>query len=897
MTGRYSRSDIENAFPGGRWQPDGEYLVRSPLREERTASFRINIEKRNWKDFGSDEGGKLSDLFKMLGVADPWQGNQPSWQEPVIHYEKILSSADQERSKKAKALWEESKPTDGHNYLKRKKISIEGLRVDTEGNLLIPGYGIDGRIISVERISAKGEKRHLGPKQGAFFPVGDFKGDSPIILLEGAATAVSANQITEWPAIGCFGTAGLLPVAELFQKRYPGRQIVVSPDNDESGHRAGREARAAGFKVVSLPDGSKKGLDWNDLVCDRGLEAAQEAFQAQLEAARAARMENPEPAPEQEQPQGERSRRGFKLKRIGELEMTPPEFLVKGLLEKDTLISVFGPPESGKSFIALSLAACVSTGLPFMGRHVEEGPIVYIAGEGKAGILRRTAAWEIFNGVSLRDAPFYLSEGAADFLDNGGVVDVITAADEATQQEGRPPVLIVIDTVSRSFGSGDENSSQDMKKFVDSLDFLRERYTGAVVMAVHHSGVSETSRGRGSSVLRAALDAEFKVSRDGEVVRMESTKMKDAERPKPLSFALEDVPLGETIEGEAYGSAALRETEYSPEAENKLTPSMRRALETFRKAAKEAPTMDEDGRFLGVHVEDWRPVFYAAATASTTDGKWRAFDRARKDLVDRGKLRVENDIYTAVEPADELLTNHYARSLKNLTGNDTTTNNDNVDKCRSANMGGERQTTTHPLKGGVVSFPVCRPEEEKSGDIPSTARDEKMENHPSSCGEKYSSLEAAEAWAGNIPGRLSELKARAIKELNPSDGMTAREYYEHLLMNEYAGFLESGRGNPPAEPQRGEVMSVAEIATLTGATAEEVEAELSRWQNCGRLSVDGAGNISTLEGTNYPGADDAEEPDDEGAGDLQEQDASPEEEKSATVEEWLSWADEVMADE
>ena len=73
----------------------------------------------------------------------------------------------------------------------------------------------------------------------------------------------------------------------------------------------------------------------------------------------------------------------------------------------------------------------------------------------------------------------------------------------------------------------------------------------------HHSGHADKSRSRGSTVLKATLDAEFRVSKDGFFVTLEATKMKDAEHPAPLAFQMESVSLGIGMNGKPITSAAL----------------------------------------------------------------------------------------------------------------------------------------------------------------------------------------------------------------------------------------------------------------------------------------------------------------------------------------------------
>ena len=61
---------------------------------------------------------------------------------------------------------------------------------------------------------------------------------------------------------------------------------------------------------------------------------------------------------------------------------------------------------------------------------------------------------------------------------------------------GAPPQMIVIDTLARNFGAGNENSTEDMNRFVASIDrYLREEFGSAIVL-VHHTGHDAASRAR-----------------------------------------------------------------------------------------------------------------------------------------------------------------------------------------------------------------------------------------------------------------------------------------------------------------------------------------------------------------------------------------------------------------
>ncbi|TPG38656.1 hypothetical protein EAH79_16220 [Sphingomonas koreensis] len=307
--------------------------------------------------------------------------------------------------------------------------------------------------------------------------------------------------------------------------------------------------------------------------------------------------------------------------RIADMVARPPVFLVDGLIEEDALAVLFGDPASGKSLVAIDMAASIATGHPFHGRSVRSGATFYIAGEGKNGLRRRFAAWETLNGQSLDLAPLYASQTAVQFLDGESAALVMAAIDALAAEHG-PPRLIVIDTLARNFGGGDENSTADMNRFVVALDKLRERFPGSTVLLVHHSGHGDKERARGSSVLRGAVDTEYKVAKVNDAVHLTNHKMKDAAPPPPMAFDLVEMA----------GSVAL---EYAGEPSAKgRKPSAIQAL-----AAQAFDASAEPDR---VTLEAWRTAFYALHTGSET-AKRKAFTRGRDWMTGTGMIRSDDD--------------------------------------------------------------------------------------------------------------------------------------------------------------------------------------------------------------------------------------------------------------
>lgn len=239
----------------------------------------------------------------------------------------------------------------------------------------------------------------------------------------------------------------------------------------------------------------------------------------------------------------------------------PIRWVVRDMLEGEAMSMLFGPPNVGKSFVALDMACCVATGTAWQGKAVEKGPVVLVVGEGLPGVIRRLQAWSQERGVSLKGAQLFVTTRSVPMLNAAAAAELVESVDSACVQGESfvSPTMVVIDTLARNFGEGDENSAKDASRFIETLDeHLRRRYR-AHVMIVHHSG-HEAGRARGSSAFKGAMDQEFGVAPflGGELIKLECKKMKDAPRFQPIEFRLEEVFLGEDDYGDAITSAVLK---------------------------------------------------------------------------------------------------------------------------------------------------------------------------------------------------------------------------------------------------------------------------------------------------------------------------------------------------
>lgn len=227
----------------------------------------------------------------------------------------------------------------------------------------------------------------------------------------------------------------------------------------------------------------------------------------------------------------------FRLYSTAELlTLPPPKWLIDTILPEGGLCTLYGPPESFKSFVALDLALCVASGRPWHGYEVQQGHVLYVAAEGGPGIGKRVRAWLLAQGLSASTTEVaWLIESLSIFKDS---TDMALLLDRIAEIE-RIPRLIVIDTLARCF-DGDENQQEDMGRFVAGLDRLRHEY-GSTLLAIHHTRL-DGDRERGNTALRGGTDTMMSITRDGDTILLECTKQKDAEHFPSITLKLRVIP-------------------------------------------------------------------------------------------------------------------------------------------------------------------------------------------------------------------------------------------------------------------------------------------------------------------------------------------------------------------
>jgi len=401
-----------------------------------------------------------------------------------------------------------------HPYLVRKSIKTHGARVTGDGRLVVPLYGGDGTLATLQYIDHEGGKLYHagGQTTGKYWMLGSMDEPGPLYVAEGFATAATIHQATNRPVVAAYSASNLVPVTAVLREAYPSQAIVIVADNDKSGvgQRYAEQAAAKYGARIVMPtiDG-----DANDYV-----RAGQDLMS----------LLNP-PADNWLIPADEFS-----------AQPAPISWLVKKWLQAQALVMVHGPSGGGKTFVVLDWCLKMASGSPeWCGFKVRPTSVVYLAGEGHHGLRGRVAAWKHHHGVSRLE--MWLSKDGCDLNTPTGYSLTV----DQIRLFNLKPGVVVVDTLHR-FLAGDENSAQDTKTMLDACSALMAEFSCSVIL-VHHTGVSDEAqhRARGSSAWRGALDIEISIvaAKDGGPITIVQRKSKDAEIAEPIFVTLEQVAI------------------------------------------------------------------------------------------------------------------------------------------------------------------------------------------------------------------------------------------------------------------------------------------------------------------------------------------------------------------
>lgn len=224
-----------------------------------------------------------------------------SWEGEVMSFdqrnslEKVLSVKFEQTEAKRKVdlasciercieVWGKSNSDGTHEYLDKKKISLNGAKLHDE-KIIVPVHDVDFNIKGLQKIDCNQKRFEIGTnKKGNAFLIGKIDNKSgKVLFCEGYATGSTLFSITNIPTVVCFDSGNLDKVIESYREKYQisTHEFIICADDDrlnKNGNIGVDKANSAAEKyscrviVPLFDDETSEPTDFNDLFLLQGVD-------------------------------------------------------------------------------------------------------------------------------------------------------------------------------------------------------------------------------------------------------------------------------------------------------------------------------------------------------------------------------------------------------------------------------------------------------------------------------------------------------------------------------------------------------------------------------------------------------------------------------------------------
>jgi hypothetical protein len=571
-------------------EPNAQLSSKRELRFGSHGSLAVDLEKGVWHDHEANEGGGVVALLaskkQLKGVeAVDWLKREVGAEfEERRPTERAKIVATYDYADEAGEVLYQVVRLDPKDFRQRRPQG-EGWAWGVKGVRLIP-Y----RLIEVVKALARGETIYITEGEK----------DADNLAREGLCTSCNAMGAGKW--------------TDDLSIHFTHADVVILPHNDEAGRKhaqvvgASLQGHARSVRVLELPDLGPKGdvSDWLGLGGDR----------AELErlVATRARPWTPQAAEPPESRFG-----AIPWAELDHVEVRQ-DWLIADMMFCGDVGMCYGASGSGKSFLMTHAGLCIARGVPFLGHDTRKGGVIYQAGEGGKGLVKRLRAYKQEHRA-FEDVPFVLLPARVNLFASDGDAEAFIAECLAWKAVMTEPLsLIVIDTFSTASPGANENASEDMSRLISAGEAI-SKATGAALMWVHHKNAAG-DRERGHTSLRANIDTAIEVTKDEEtsIRTLRLAKLKDGDDGLKLAFDLQTVTLGAYDDGKPITSCVVVPAQAQERTSHRrpLPRGQKRFLKTLDTAISQYGGVIPGTSAYGVQWEAFRDLFVTACGQGMT---------------------------------------------------------------------------------------------------------------------------------------------------------------------------------------------------------------------------------------------------------------------------------------
>lgn len=481
-------------------------------------NYDARAARDTWRSLQPDGGIGPGTLFYLAGL----HGHQPDKPSKAP----VRPAAAQPRPRPGMVpaeVWGRCEPaTDAHAYIQKKQaagVPLEDLRIVPDGDplriggrpmagaLVVPAYGPDGELKSLQLIPADGPKMNLpGVKMaGARHIVGQRQHRQPLYLCEGIGAAWACWQATGRAAVVCFGWGNVGRVAADLRQKDQTTTLVLVPDTGKEAD-AEKIALEHGCLVAAMPDGWPPNSDVGDFSESEGSDALAEL----LDGAQA-----PEPAD---------ASAAHPLAQFLPVDCAPkpPRWLLPGFIAEGVTV-IAGGPGIGKTTtllpLALGVAGIHDADWPLAPKHWRH--VVYVTEDPAQAqrIIAGLVPWLRADKRMVTDRVHLVEARRLPPAEVARVGPLYRAQFTRTVNGVELPPLVVFDTQSAVLDLENENDNAQVSRAVAAL---KQQFDGLPAWLVAHVAKTDLGRtevhnltARGASSLVGDTHQELHLIREG----------------------------------------------------------------------------------------------------------------------------------------------------------------------------------------------------------------------------------------------------------------------------------------------------------------------------------------------------------------------------------------------